>query len=67
MTVKEAAEVIGCSASHVGTLIRLGKLLARRVSGPTRYGYYYEITEQEAQRYRNTPQSRGYPRGQKRT
>ena len=67
MTVREAAELIGCNLRHIRTLISAGKLRARKVPTPlTRVGYYYQITLREAKRYRDTPQSQGWPRGEPR-
>jgi len=67
MTPRQAAEVIGCCASHVRTLIRKGKLQAEKV--PTPYDlveYRYEVSPAEAKRYRDLPQTKGFPRGQSR-
>ncbi len=67
LTPSQAAKVIGCSPQQVRTLIRAGRLRARRV--PTRnnqFGYRYTVTQAEAERYRDTPQPKGYPRGRKR-
>jgi len=67
MTPSQAAKVIGCCASHVRTLIRNGKLQAKKIAAlydPT--GYYYEVSITEAKRYRDKPQTVGFPRGQSR-
>ncbi len=63
MTPAQAAKVIGCNASQVRTLIRKGKLKARRVTMPG--GYYYELQLQDVRRYAKTKTS-GWPRGQSR-
>ena len=66
MTPSQAADVIGCSPQQVRTLIRIGKLCARKVvTRNNQHGYRYEISRKEAERYRNTPQGRGRPRGYK--
>ena len=62
MTPKEAAAIIGCSPQQVRTLIRSGRIKATQVKCPQ--GYYYNITRREAERYRDTPQKMGWPRGQ---
>ena len=61
MTATEAAKIIGISPSQVRTLIRKKKIKAKRVKYPG--GYYYQIQKREAIRYRNIPQTIGYPRG----
>ena len=62
MTVKQAAKVIGCSPSQVGHLIRIGKIKAERYEMPG--GFYYDVPRKEAERYRDTEQKGGWPRGQ---
>jgi len=64
MTPRQAAAVIGCDVSQVRRLISSGALLAKRRKMPG--GYYYDIKPQDVRRYANTPQTSGYPRGQKR-
>ena len=67
MTTSQAAKIIGCSPQHVRTLIRQGKLRAdRRASTHNQHGYCYTIRLRDAERYRDKPQTRGYPRGRKR-
>ncbi len=67
MTPSQAAEVIGCCASHVRTLIRKGKLQAKKVPAPYNpMEYRYEVSPEEALRYRDKPQTVGFPRGQSR-
>lgn len=66
LTTAEAAKVIGCSVSHVYTMIRQKKLLASR---ETFHGQrFYEIELAEAERVRDAPKERnsGFPRGSKR-
>lgn len=64
MTPSEAAKVIGCSPQQVRTLIRVGLVSARKVKTKNnQFGYRYEISLEEAERYRDKPQGRGYPRG----
>ena len=68
MTPRQAAKIIGCCTSHVRTLIRKGKLQAKKIAAlydPT--GYYYEVSLTEAKRYRDLPQTKGFPRGQSRS
>lgn len=64
MTPTEAAEIIGCSPSQVRTLCRNKIIKSKRIKFPG--GYYYQIQNREAIRYRNLPQNVGFPRGQKR-
>ena len=66
MTPKQAAAVIGCSPSQVRALIRTGKIKATKhlTPGSTTPGYYYTVTRREAERYRDTPQKQGWPRGE---
>jgi hypothetical protein len=67
LTPSQAAEVIGCSPQQVRTLIRVGRLRARRVSTRNnQHGYRYTIALHDAELYRDTPQPKGYPRGRKR-
>lgn len=64
MTPSQAAAIIGCTPQQVRTLIRTGKLRARRIAAPVnRQGYVYDITPGEARRYARKPQQGGYPRG----
>ena len=67
MKPTEAAKIIGCSPQQVRTLIRQGKLRARRVKTDTdRNGkrlYVYHLTKDQVVRYAALPQTRGYPRG----
>ena len=65
MTPEQAAKVIGCSPQQVRTLIRSGTIKASQRKTP--WGsHYYDIEPREAKRYRDIPQGRGFPRGQKR-
>ena len=67
MTVKEAADIIGCSPSHVRTLLQRGILKGRKKpSTSNQYGHEWVINEAEATRYRDSDQSRGWPRGRSR-
>ena len=61
MTPTQAAQIIGCSPSQVRTLIRKKKIKATRRSMPG--GYYYDVSVSEAERYRDTEQTQGWPRG----
>ncbi len=61
MTVRQAAKVIGCSPSHVGHLIRAGKIEAEQYEMPG--GFYYDISQKEVERYRDKEQHGGWPRG----
>ena len=65
MTPRQAADIIGCSHGQVCNLIRSGTLAAKKtlIAGG---GYCYNISRQEAQRYRNKEQTGGWPRGQNR-
>lgn len=64
MTTTEAAKIIGCSPQHVRYLVSRGWIKATRRRAPG--GYYNDITKEEAEKYRDTVQVRGFPRGQKR-
>lgn len=69
LTAAEAAEIIGCSTSHVRYLIRTERLEATAVENPAqRGGKLYRISREEAERFRDTPSSetRGWPRGKAR-
>lgn len=64
MSPTQAASIIGCTPQQVRTLIRTGKLKARKKpTTANQHGYLYEITEAEAVRVRDTEQTRGWPRG----
>lgn len=71
LTPKEAAVVVGCSPQQIRTLIRKGTLKAKKVNrwkdsnGDWRYSY--AISASEARRYAREPQTRGFPRGKKRS
>lgn len=69
MTTRQAAALIGCSPSHVRWLVATGRVRATRLSDPTQnqHGYRLSIERRSAERYRDTEQSRGWPRGQART
>jgi hypothetical protein len=67
MTPTQAAKIIGCNVSTVRQMIRDKRLVAtsRKIPG----GWYYEITQAEAERVRDLPKTehRGFPRGGKRS
>lgn len=65
MTPRQAAAVIGCTANQVRHLIRSGRIKARRIESET-FGFSYEVSPGEAERYRDSEQSKGFPRGAKR-
>jgi len=64
MTPSEAARVIGCTPGQVRHLIRIGTLRASRVRRPG--GYCYDLHRPAVVRYRDRPQTHGFPRGAKR-
>jgi len=70
MTPTEASTIIGCSPQQVRTLIRTGTLKARKTQRRKdrngNWQYSYSISESEAQRYAEKPQTKGFPRGQSR-
>lgn len=67
MTPKEAAKIIGCSASYVRYLVFTGKIRAkRRLTHTNRYGHLLDISETEAERYKKIKHVRGWPRGKPR-
>jgi hypothetical protein len=72
MTPRQAADFIGCTPQQVRTLIRLGRIKAKRTANkdyrgnPIEGSYTYLINMQEVERYKEIPRSGGYPRGRKR-
>jgi hypothetical protein len=66
MTPREAAEVIGCTARHVRHLVQKGKLKATKCKTSSWPYYVYHISLPDAEEYRDTPQTKGFPRGFKR-
>jgi len=64
MTPRQAAEIIGCTAGHVLSLIKRGRLNAVLLKTPA--GWYYALSPHEVRRYASQAQSRGLPRGAKR-
>lgn len=64
MSVTEAATLIGCHPRHLRSMITAGKVKAQRKNLP--YGYTYTLTRKEAERVRDNPPSRGWPRGKPR-
>ena len=64
MKVKEAAKLIGCSESQIRALLRAGKIKGEK--WVTEIGEYWTVYHSSAENYRDTPQTGGYPRGQKR-
>jgi len=64
MTPRQAAKVIGCTATNVRTLINRGRLSAVQV--PCAYGFTWDLDPKDVTRYARKPQGRGYPRGRKR-
>lgn len=67
LTPKQAAAVIGCTVGTVRELIRTGKLAAETYADPDKAGCTrYRISQAEAERYRDLPQTVGFPRGAKR-
>lgn len=68
MTPRKAAKLVGCSTHHIRLCIRAGKIKARTV--PTennQHGYRYEISQREAERFRDAPTKPcGWPRGKSR-
>lgn len=68
MTPKQAAILIGCSVRHVRHLIVQGRLAAKRIETPGwGPGFVYEVNPSSARQYRDSEQTRGFPRGQKRS
>ncbi len=61
MTPKEAAALVGCSPEHLTLLTRRGKIKA------TRHGRSYIVNRRSAQAYADREQTRGFPRGRKRS
>lgn len=56
VTVKEAAEVIGCSGGHVRHLIDDGKLVAKK------FGNCWAVQRKAAEKVSETPAKTGRPR-----
>ena len=70
MTPRQAAETIGCTPGQVRWLIRSKYLRATKITtNPLISGcdYRYSVGQKEAERYRDVVQTRGFPRGQKRS
>lgn len=67
MTPTEAAEVIGVTSYQIRTLIRNGRLKARKIKTGVYPFYRYSLTRRECERYRDEPQARGWPRGRSRS
>lgn len=65
MTPKKAARMIGISVSQIGRLIRAKKIKAKKTPLPFG-GFMYDVPLKEARRYRDQPQTKGWPRGQSR-
>jgi hypothetical protein len=65
ITPSQAAEIIGCSPQQVRTLIRGGKIKAKKIYLPYG-GYVYTLTKEEAGRYASKEILYGFPRGSKR-
>ena len=65
MTPVEAAALIGCSVRHVRLLCKQRKIKTRRRKMQS--GFYYVLDPTSVQAYANTKQSKGFPRGQKRS
>lgn len=64
MNVRQAAALIGCSTSQVRVLLRAGKIKGQKWE--TEIGDYWTVDKKSAKQYRDTPQTHGFPRGQKR-
>ncbi len=62
MTPREAAAIIGCSARQVRVLCKKGRIESTKVETPG--GHCYDVSLAEARRYRDEPQTQGWPRGQ---
>lgn len=67
MTPREASELIGCSVSHIRHLIREGLLKAKAVkSVHNQHGYEWDVDKKDCLRFKDKPQTVGFPRGKKR-
>ena len=67
ITVREAAERIGCAMSHVRALARQGVLgRQKRETDLNQHGYRVYVLAEDVDRYAITPQAKGYPRGRSR-
>jgi hypothetical protein len=69
MTTKQAAECIGCSITHVRTLIALKQLAAtKKPTDQNQHGYVLDVSEEEVARFicQERTEFRGCPRGSKR-
>lgn len=64
MTAVEAAKVIGCHVRYVRLLVQLGKFKAEKKVTPI--GDYWDISADQVEKFRDTPQECGFPRGHKR-
>ncbi len=71
MIPAKAAKLVGCSTAHIRSLIRTGKIKAKKVPDPHltnkvtgEIGFYYEISDFQVERLKQLP-SRS-TRGQRR-
>lgn len=70
MTTAEAANYMGCSRSHIRTLIYTKKLrTTRKEDDCNQFGYRYYISKTELDKYmkRTSKENRGRPRGKTRS
>jgi hypothetical protein len=63
VTPLEAANLIGCSARHVRTLIQRGQFPGAALIITDHRRAQWSIPKEEAELYRITPQGKGWPRG----
>ena len=66
MTASQAAIIIGCCTAHVRLLIRRNRMPATIVTDK-QFGRHYEVSIAAVIAYRDTQQTRGYPRGKARS
>ncbi len=60
LSVREAAEVAGCSRRHINTSISNGQIKATKKRGPWyKGGFVYEITRAEVQKFKRSPLRKG--------
>ncbi len=67
LSVREAAQVIGCTIRNVHWLIKNGKIKATRKKVPEfAAGFVYQVSPAEAAKAKELVYSRGWKRGRRR-
>ena len=67
MRIRDAAEIIGCHIDHLRRVVAQGKIKSTKHKGyHNQHGFEYEISQKEAEKYRDKTFPGGWPRGKKR-